>query len=1369
MVRYTAFACILLAGLIYGTGCRNDPEADKPRVEELQFVNPKIEMKIGERQAVKVNVKPTEARKYHKVEYTASVEGYVAISETSNDGCVLTAEKGGIVVVVAKADGYTAYLEVNIENEEFFQAPYIMVPAQVIELSEGSRRSVQVSLFNGSAVEQQQFKWAVELGKDNISISPTGNTVVVQGEKSGSQKIIVSHDKSEFTAEILVFVLGADEKVKYITTSQNVILMAAGGENKQFSAMLINGSQTDIAGFTFNIVEDNPCIDILSSNNTCNVVANRKGTAVIRIAHPLAEYPLDVRVISLEGEESYIELDKTFVMLDIGHGAFINANMGGTYKESWNGDFTYTLKGDTDCVDINQTNFSFYATALKSGKCIIEIANKNIEYSREALIVARDPAMVPPDEYYITTSQNVLQLEIGQTMPAQLNIQLVNGNDGDKASFEWTVEDRRIIEVEALDLPVDPKTGKPKEVNYLTRSMRNRAQAEIKMIANTLALITPKKTGMTRIVVSHPKSPAVATVICKVYPRGTFANVPFILESDAPKSGLIKVDMTLPDTAVKLKMASGDPLSVGDLDWSIRNTDLAAVLDTKSLENEIHGKSKGVTRLVVDNMNLKYPYEATVMVGAAEELALMSALYVEQAYQTVAVGQSISVQIKNSNGENNALSNSDRYFVEGYDKSKAAATMIKNRLLLQGLAEGRTTIIIGNSSSPDITPAQVTVIVVSSEISISQPYTLTGPNFIGINYGQEKMVQAGLTDATPVEKDKIAWKSDNATVVKVTGNGEEAIFTAGNSMSQTNITVSHSKSVNDKVIVAYVVPPGVDPEKVVVLGIEKDHWLLKPGEEVMMQLITNADETADKNINDIVWGGNDISVAGVDYNGSRALVKAKGTGSTVITVTHPKKVIDLKIYISVSDMPLLNKEITLPSIVELIIGENKVMTAVTQGLSDAEIKGITWSIDDSSIAGISGEGVGLTGGKLFIQGKDRGQAWLTIRQDSFGYIKKILVVCARTYEELMNTFVMAGEESYYRLKVGDSRDIKMMFGSAGFPESEKPFITWTDEGNKVVKIYDGGGHARIEAVAQGITTVTVSHNLILKPVAITFEAYNESITGTNYTFNSNTLMMGLVVKKLSDPEDNDNTKNLQVSIYPTGPSYASITAADEEPGGQIFEFSKASNEFRITGKTKGQSYLRISHPQVAEDLRVLIYTADTKTELDNMFPIALSKPNYLLTIGGESAGATLSAPILVRMRDRHNYTGFRAAILTYGNFDSSMTPSQRLSPDEGILVGKRSIEKFTEAYLPKDADPRHPDISALYADLRHLPPALFTVGTLDPLLDDTLFMYARWIAAGNDAELALYPGAPHAFNLLGMPQQDAANARIDAFLRAAIG
>ena len=49
----------------------------------------------------------------------------------------------------------------------------------------------------------------------------------------------------------------------------------------------------------------------------------------------------------------------------------------------------------------------------------------------------------------------------------------------------------------------------------------------------------------------------------------------------------------------------------------------------------------------------------------------------------------------------------------------------------------------------------------------------------------------------------------------------------------------------------------------------------------------------------------------------------------------------------------------------------------------------------------------------------------------------------------------------------------------------------------------------------------------------------------------------------------------------------------------------------------------------------------------------------VLTIGGESAGGHLTAVIILRMRDRHGYTGFRGANIVYGAFDLSMTPSQR--------------------------------------------------------------------------------------------------------------
>ena len=158
-----------------------------------------------------------------------------------------------------------------------------------------------------------------------------------------------------------------------------------------------------------------------------------------------------------------------------------------------------------------------------------------------------------------------------------------------------------------------------------------------------------------------------------------------------------------------------------------------------------------------------------------------------------------------------------------------------------------------------------------------------------------------------------------------------------------------------------------------------------------------------------------------------------------------------------------------------------------------------------------------------------------------------------------------------------------------------------------------------------------------------------------------------------------------------------------------------------------------------------------------------------LAIGGESAGGHLSAVTLLRLRDRHGYAGFRAANLVYGAFDLGMTPSQRAFGDDPRLVLRtKDIVQFADAFVPEGFDRRDPDLSPLYADLRGLPPALFTIGTRDALIDDSLFMHGRWIAAGNQAELAIYPGGAHGFNLFAGELAASANARMDAFLRAAI-
>jgi acetyl esterase/lipase len=159
-------------------------------------------------------------------------------------------------------------------------------------------------------------------------------------------------------------------------------------------------------------------------------------------------------------------------------------------------------------------------------------------------------------------------------------------------------------------------------------------------------------------------------------------------------------------------------------------------------------------------------------------------------------------------------------------------------------------------------------------------------------------------------------------------------------------------------------------------------------------------------------------------------------------------------------------------------------------------------------------------------------------------------------------------------------------------------------------------------------------------------------------------------------------------------------------------------------------------------------------------------------IGGDSAGGHLSALTLLRLRDRHAITGaFAAANLVYGAFDLSMTPSQRNWGDRNLILSTPIIQWFSDQFLPGiDAEARRdPDISPLYADLRDMPPALFTVGTLDPLLDDSLFMEARWRAAGASTELRVWPEAIHGFNAFPLKLTAAARAEQYAFLRDAVG
>ena len=211
----------------------------------------------------------------------------------------------------------------------------------------------------------------------------------------------------------------------------------------------------------------------------------------------------------------------------------------------------------------------------------------------------------------------------------------------------------------------------------------------------------------------------------------------------------------------------------------------------------------------------------------------------------------------------------------------------------------------------------------------------------------------------------------------------------------------------------------------------------------------------------------------------------------------------------------------------------------------------------------------------------------------------------------------------------------------------------------------------------------------------------------------------------------------------------------------------------------------IGNEAMADDANVTVVSVDYRLAPEHPYPAgvqdSVAAATWLvesaasefgtdtLTIGGESAGANLAAATLLKMRNEVGFTGWVAANLVYGTYLPHGTPSVRHWDREGLILEPDTMMWFGEHYVGgQKIAMDDPDFSPLYGKLHDMPPALFTVGTWDPLMDDTLFMATRWLAAGNTTELAIYPGGVHAFDAFPIDIGTTARERMHRFIHEAI-
>ena len=238
--------------------------------------------------------------------------------------------------------------------------------------------------------------------------------------------------------------------------------------------------------------------------------------------------------------------------------------------------------------------------------------------------------------------------------------------------------------------------------------------------------------------------------------------------------------------------------------------------------------------------------------------------------------------------------------------------------------------------------------------------------------------------------------------------------------------------------------------------------------------------------------------------------------------------------------------------------------------------------------------------------------------------------------------------------------------------------------------------------------------------------------------------------------------------------------------------------FRPEGRSRG-TYLhfhggamvcgtsRLNDPEnadYAERLGVTVISVDYRLAPEHPFPAGaddclavartvLDGDGGPVVLGGESAGGYFAALTLLRIRDELDAIDrVSGANLVFGVYDLGGTPTVRgVRPSDVPDILEDALSGFiNECYIPGRSleDARDPAVSPLYADLTGLPPALFTVGTGDHLLDDSLFMAARWEVYGNDTELAVYPDCIHGFTAVPMELSKRARERIDTFMVRAL-
>jgi epsilon-lactone hydrolase len=132
-------------------------------------------------------------------------------------------------------------------------------------------------------------------------------------------------------------------------------------------------------------------------------------------------------------------------------------------------------------------------------------------------------------------------------------------------------------------------------------------------------------------------------------------------------------------------------------------------------------------------------------------------------------------------------------------------------------------------------------------------------------------------------------------------------------------------------------------------------------------------------------------------------------------------------------------------------------------------------------------------------------------------------------------------------------------------------------------------------------------------------------------------------------------------------------------------------------------------------------------------------------LSGDSAGGNLALATVVRARDAGMPLSKAVTLFSPWLDFAEDGGSYRTTADDPILPAP-VLDGFKQAYL-SDGDRKSSRVTPFYSDFTGLPPTLVHVGSWERLRDDSLTLVERMRAAGVSADLKIFDGMCHGWQL----------------------